>query len=174
VVPSARSGLLSPAALIYVLDTSVLSSLHQARALDTVLACWPGRWLIPEEVREETQRWVAERERISRVLVDICRRGIASYVEIDPRTEGPTLARLSRALGQGEAAAIAIAYGRGLGAAVDDRAARRACDRLVPAVPWIATEEVLMWCITEGHMPAAEARRIWAATGISDPRRQLL
>lgn len=169
-----RSGLASPASLAYVLDNSVLSALHQAGALDQMLAFWPGKWLIPEEVREEAQQWKSEGERVIRVLNDLCERGVAAYVRIDPITEGSLLPRLSRTLGQGEAVAIAIAHARRLGAALDDRAARHACQRLVPPVPWIATEEILLCAVREGYLAAAEAGEIWASTGIADPKRLIL
>lgn len=136
-----------------------------------VLGLWPGRWLIPEAVKEEARAWVAERERIMGALENLCSRGVAAYTEIDPRTQGSLLVTLSRTLGQGEAATIAIAQGRHLGAALDDLAARRACERLSTPVPWIATEEILLCAVTEEYLTAAEARGIWDATGITDPKR---
>lgn len=164
----------SPTDLPYVLDNSVLSALHQARALEKVLGIWPGRWLIPEAVKEEARAWVVERERITKVLDALCQSGVAAYTEIDPRTEGLLLPTLSRTLGQGEAVAIAIARGRGLGAALDDLAARRACERLSPPVPWIATEEILLCAVGQAYLARADALAIWKATGIVDPKRQLL
>ena len=131
---------ISPGHLSYVLDNSVVSALHQARALSRVLALWPGRWLVPVEVRDEAAHWEAERELILQTLDDLRSRRVMDYIEIDPHSEGTLSARLGRTLGQGESAAIAVAHQRRLGVALDDHAARRACDRLNPPVTWIATE----------------------------------
>lgn len=163
----------SPGRLRYVLDNSVVSALHQAEALPLVLGLWPGRWLVPAEVKDEAAKWKAERDRILRALDDLAARGIVDYTEIDPHREGPVFARLSRTLGQRESAAIAIAHQRRLGVAVDDHAARRACQRLNPPVVWIATEEVLLCAAAEGLLTLDEVREIWVATGIADPRRQV-
>lgn len=165
---------ISPGRLPYVLDNSVVSALHQAEALSRVLELWPGRWLVPEHVRDEATQWRAERDRVLRILDDLSARRVIEYTEIDFFTEGPMFARLSRTLGQGESAAIAVGHQRRLGVALDDRAARRACERLNPPVTWIATEEVLLCAATEGLLTLVEARSIWSATGIADPRRQIL
>jgi predicted nucleic acid-binding protein len=90
---------------------------------------------------------------------------------IDPLTEGAMLRTLTRALGQGEAAAIAIAACRGYSVALDDLRARRACDALVPPVSWISTEGILGVAVTEGLLSRREAEQIWTGTGISDPSR---
>ena len=157
----------------YVLDNSVISALHQAGALRRVLELWTGQWVIPVEVKEEAAAWRGEAQRIIRILDDLCAHRIASYAELDPRAEGPLFARLNRTLGQGESATIAIAYHRRLGAALDDYAARRACERLAPPVPWIATEGILRCAVAEGHLSLAETREIWAATSIRDPKREV-
>lgn len=159
---------------MYVLDNSVVSALHQADALLRVLELWAGQWLIPLEVKQEASQWTAEAKRILAIMDNLCARGVAAYVVIEPSREGTLFASLSRALGQGESATIAIAYHRGLGAALDDHAARRACQRLVPPVPWIATEEILRWAIVEGRLTVEQARDIWTATDLRDPRRQVL
>ncbi|MBI4492722.1 MAG: hypothetical protein HY690_08035 [Chloroflexi bacterium] len=164
---------LSPTRLPCVVDNSVVSALHQANALARVLGLWPGRWVIPRDVKDEAAEWEAESQRIVWILDDLCKRGIAVYAEIDLRQEGQLFASLSRTLGKGEAATIAIAHQRHFGAALDDRAARRACERLNPPVPWLATEEILSLAIAELHLTLTEARDIWAATGILDPKRQL-
>lgn len=139
-----------------------------------MLVLWPGRWLVPVDVRGEATQWKAERDRVLRILDDLSARRIVVYTGIDPHREGPLFAKLSRTLGQGESAAIAVAHQRRLGVALDDHAARRACERLNPPVTWIATEEVLLCAATEGRLTLDEARGIWTATGIADPRRQIL
>ncbi|MBI2939256.1 MAG: hypothetical protein HYY04_02370 [Chloroflexi bacterium] len=164
----------SPLKSPYVLDNSVISTLHKANALARVLDFWPGQWLIPLEVRTEAAAWKAEGHRVSTVLDDLYARRIITFVAIDPRAEGALFAQISRTLGQGESATIAIACRRQFGAALDDYTARRACERLVPQVPWLASEEVLLCAVNEGHLTRNEARAIWAATNIHDPRRQVL
>ena len=129
---------ISPGHLSYVLDNSVVSALHQARALSRVLGLWPGRWLVPVEVRDEAAQWEAERERILGILDDLASRRVVDHTELNPHSEGAVFARLSRTLGQGESVAIAVAHQRRLGVALDDHGARRACERLNPPVTWIA------------------------------------
>ncbi|MHB1319572.1 MAG: hypothetical protein ACYCYF_13230, partial [Anaerolineae bacterium] len=86
----------------------------------------------------------------------------------------PLYERLSRTFGQGESATIAIADRMGLSAALDDRAAQRACDRLNPPVMWLATEEILSIAVREGLMSRVQAEAIWLATDVRDPSRQIL
>ncbi len=81
--------------------------------------------------------------------------------------------RLQHTLGQGESAAIAIAFHRKLWVAIDDRRARRACDELSPRVPWIATEGLLGLAVTDGFLTKPEADLVWAATKILDPQRRI-
>lgn len=139
-----------------------------------MLELWPGRWLVPAQVRDEATQWKAERERILRILDDLSSRRVVVYTEVDPHSEGPVFAKLSRTLGQGESAAIAIAHQRRLGVALDDHAARRACERLNPPVVWIATEEILRCAANEGWLSHDEVREIWTAAGIADPKRRVL
>ena len=70
-------------------------------------------------------------------------------------------------------AVIAIASHRNLMAALDDRRARRACDRLSPPVRWVATEGIQSYAVADGRLSRAEAETIWRATGILDPRRMV-
>jgi len=138
-----------------------------------ILDLWKGRWLVPQEVREEAARWKAEGQRVTMLLDDLNARRVIRYTEIDPRTEGRLFASLNRTLGGGESATIAIAHSRHLGAALDDRAAQNACGRLNPPVYWIATEDILTCAATEGLMSLSEVEAIWAATGITDPNRRV-
>jgi len=156
-----------------VLDNSVVSALHQAGALARLLEMWPGRWVVPAEVREEASRWKAEGHRVVVILDSLEARGIIVYAEVDPSLEGALMAQLSRTLGQGESAAIAMAYRRGFQVALDDRAARRTCERLQPSVEWVSTESLLVRAVAEGKLTRAEATAIWNATGILDIRRGL-
>jgi predicted nucleic acid-binding protein len=156
-----------------VLDNTVISTLHQAGVLDGILGLWQGRWLVPQEVREEAAKWRAEGQRVIRLLDHLNALHVISYTVIDPRMEGLLFASLNRSLGAGEAATIAIAHSRHLGVALDDRAAQNACGRLNPQVYWIATEDILTCAVAEGHTSLSEAEAIWATTGIRDPNRRV-
>lgn len=157
-----------------VLDNSVVSNLHRAGALGRVLAFWSGRWLVPLQVKDEAAAWPSEGQSVLRSLEDLRERRVLDFVVLDPRGEGALFARLTRTLGQGEAASITIAYHRHYGVSLDDYPARRACDRLVPPLSSIMTEGLLRCAVVEGYLALDEARAIWEAIGISDPRRQVL
>lgn len=154
-----------------VLDNTVISTLHIAGALANVLSLWQGRWLVPQEVKREAARWKAEGRNVTLILDDLSSRRVIRYTEIDPQKEGRLFAVLSRTLGEGESASIAIAHSRGLTAGLDDRAAQNACSRLNPPVSWIATEDILTCAVVESHLSLSEATAVWVATGIKDPRR---
>ena len=161
----------SPASLQYVIDNTVVSTLHQAGALSRVLELWLGKWFVPLHVRDESARWPTEGSKVIRILEDLRARQVLSYVAVAPHKEAVLFARLNRILGEGESAAIAIAYHHRIGAALDDRTARAQAERLSPPVPWIATEEILSCAVNEGLLSASDAGGIWAATGILDPLR---
>lgn len=163
----------SPFQTVYVLDNSVVSALHQADALATVLELWMGRWVMPEEVKREAGRWPIHGTRVEAIIEVLWNRGVAARTAVDPLHEGPLFARLNLTLGEGESATVAIAYHRGFGAALDDYAARRECGRLIPSVPWIATEALLKCAIKDGLLSRSDALGIWQATGIRDPKRGL-
>ena len=139
--------------------------------LARVLELWPGRWLVPLEVIGEAARWKAHGASVTLILRQLDAQRALEITAVDPRIEGPLFVQLTRTLGQGESAVIAIAANRGRIAALDDRRARRACDRLSPAVPWVATEGILGYAVAEGLLTRAEAEMIWTATGILDPQR---
>ncbi|MGH2459585.1 MAG: hypothetical protein ACRDIY_12050 [Chloroflexota bacterium] len=165
---------LSPSQLPLVLDNSVVSNLHRAGVLERVLTLWVGRWLVPLQVKDEAAAWPGEGQRVVRGLEDLRERRILDFVVLDPRAEGALYARLTRTLGQGEAASITIAYHRQYGVALDDYPARRACDRLVLPLPSIMTEGLLHCAVVEGFLALDEARAIWVTMGIADPKRQVL
>src|SRR5712692_2882458 len=121
-------------------DNSVISALQEADALARVFEFWPGTWVIPEQIRDEARAWRRHGRKVLEILDDLSSRLVVEITSIDPLTEGAMLRTLTRALGQGEAAAIAIAACRGYSVALDDLRARRACDALVPPVSWISTE----------------------------------
>jgi len=154
-----------------VVDNTVISTLQQAGVLARVLGFWPGRWLIPIEVQGEAAARKAHGASVTTTLSALSAQRIVEITAADPRLEGPLFAQLTRTLGQGESADIAIAAQRQLMAALDDRRARRACDRLSPPVPWLSTEGILGYAVADGHLSRAEAQTIWQATGILDPRR---
>ena len=139
--------------------------------LARVLSFWPGRWLIPIDVRGEAAAWKAHGASVLATLNALDAQRVIEITAVDPRLEGSLFAQLTRTLGQGESAVIAIAARRQLMAALDDRRARRACDRLSPPVPWVASEGILGYAVADGHLSRAEAQAIWQATGILNPRR---
>lgn len=164
---------MSPLPYRLVLDNSPISALHAAGALSRVLELWPGQWIVPLEVRGEAAAWKAEGVKVTAILHQLEASQVIEFSAIEPRLEGPLFARLQRNLGQGESAAIAIAFHRHFGVALDDRRARRACDSLAPPVPWLATEGILGQAVRDGLLTRAEAEAIWSATGIRDPNRSV-
>jgi predicted nucleic acid-binding protein len=156
-----------------VLDNTVISSFQEARALTRVLEFWPGRWLIPVEVMGEAARWKTHGASVTQTLNQLDARRVIEITAIDPRREGPLFVQLTRTLGQGESAVIAIAAHRQFMAALDDRRARRACDRLAPPVPWVPTEGILGYAVVDGILSRVEAEAIWHGTGILDPCRSV-
>jgi predicted nucleic acid-binding protein len=164
----------SPGSLLFVLDNAAISSLYEAGALDRVLELWPGRWIVPIEVQAEAEAWPTEGPRLRAALDSLASRHVIVVTSIDPRREGTLYAQLAVRLGAGESAAITIAHHRGNGVVLDDRTARRICQGLRPTIPCIATEEVLRLAVFEGLLTLEDARAIWRATGITDPKRQIL
>jgi predicted nucleic acid-binding protein len=156
-----------------VLDNAFLSTLQEAQALERILMLWPGRWVIPLEVIDEAEAWRLHGALVIALLRRLQTVGTIEITAFDPRIEGALFTQLSRTLGQGESAVIAIAYHRGYAAALDDRRARRACDNLKPPVPWLPTEGVLSSAVADGLLSRVEAETIWRATGISDPKRSI-
>lgn len=154
-----------------VLDNTVISSFQEAQALTRVLELRPGHWLVPVEVVGEAARWKAHGASVTQTLNELDARRVVEITSVDPRVEGPLFLQLTRTLGQGESAVIAIAANRSFIAALDDRRAKRACERLFPAVPWVATEDILGFAVADGLLTRIEAEMIWKATGILDPRR---
>jgi predicted nucleic acid-binding protein len=162
---------MSPLPYRLVLDNSVISALHEAEALSRVLELWPGQWIVPVEVRGEAASWRTQGFRVTAILQQLEARDVVEVSAVEPRREGQLFVRLQRNLGQGESAAIAIAFHRSLGVAIDDRRARRACDRLTPPVPWLSTESILGQAVSDGFLTRGEAEAIWRATNIRDPNR---
>ena len=156
-----------------VLDNSVISALREAESLSRVLGFWPGRWIVPLQVRDEAAAWKVQGPAVVAILDSLAEDSVVEFASVEPLPEGPAFVRLQRTLGQGESAAIAIAFHRELWVAIDDRRARRACDELSPKVPWIATEGLLGLAVTGGFLTRSQAELVWAATKIRDPRRRI-
>jgi predicted nucleic acid-binding protein len=154
-----------------VLDNTVISSFQVAGVLTRILELWPGRWIVPIEVEGEAAAWKLHGASVRATLRSLSSQHALEMTAVDPRIEGQLFAQLARRLGQGESAVIAIAFHRGLTAALDDRRARRSCDQLAPRVPWIPTEGILGLAVADGLLTRAEAEAIWQATGILDPNR---
>ena len=162
---------MSPFPARIVVDNTVLSTLQEARALSRILGYWSGQWLVPIEVMGEAATWKAHGANVVAALRDLETRGVLEITALNPQVEGATFSQLQRTLGQGESAAIAIAFHRQLLVCLDDRRARRACERLSPAVSWLSTEDVIGQAVRDGHINRAMAEAIWLATGIRDPNR---
>jgi predicted nucleic acid-binding protein len=154
-----------------VLDNTVVSSLHRAGALGRLLRLWPGRWVLPVAVREEAAAWWDQGSRVVAILDALAVETVIEVQTIEPLTDGPLYAQLRRTLGGGESAAIVLAHRLSLTAALDDRQARQRCAALVPPVPCVSTEGLLGEAVREGLLTRRDAEAIWAATGITDPRR---
>jgi predicted nucleic acid-binding protein len=154
-----------------VLDNTVISMLQLAGALSRILEFWPGRWLVPVEVRGEAARWRVHGASVLTILQALETANVIEITAIEPRIEGQLFAQLARRLGQGESAAIAIAFHRQLGVTLDGRQAQRSCDALSPPVPWISTEGILGQAVVDRFLTRSEAESIWQATGILDPNR---
>jgi predicted nucleic acid-binding protein len=154
-----------------VLDNTVISTLILARALSLLLQLWPGKWIVPLQVRDEAAAWKLHGAEVISTLNELRSRGVVDYASPEPGLEGALLAQLQRTRGQGESAAIAIAYQRGFAVATDDRQARASCQALNPPVPVLATEALLKLAVDDGLLTLAEAQAIWRATGIRDPTR---
>src|SRR4051812_45333119 len=97
-----------------VLDNSVISTFHDAQVLARVLELWPGRWLIPLEVEGEAAAWPAHGAAVTAILHRLRAHQVIEMTAVVPRVEGPLFVQLTRRLGQGESAVIAIAATRGL------------------------------------------------------------
>ena len=156
-----------------VLDNATISTLHEASVLSSVLEYWPGRWLLPLEVLGEAAAWKAHGAYVNAALRQLDARRVVEITALVPIREGLLFAQLQRRLGQGESAAIAIAYHRGFRVCLDDRRARRACDQLTPPVPWLSTEAIIGEAVRDGFLTRPEAEAIWQATGIRDPNRSI-
>jgi predicted nucleic acid-binding protein len=154
-----------------VLDNTVLSSLHVAGALARVLEIRPANWIVPLQVRREAVAWKTYGAVVGMLLDDLQARDVLVYASPELGPEAALFAQVSRTRGQGESAAIAIAYHRRGVIATDDRQARRTCQSLRPSVPTLSTEGLLSTIVVDGLLSLAEAQAIWAATGIRDPRR---
>jgi predicted nucleic acid-binding protein len=162
---------LSPLASRVVLDNTVISSLYIAGALSRVLELWKGNWIVPLQVRDEAAAWKMHGGSAASLLNNLQSGGVINYASPEPGPEAALFVQLTRTRGQGESAAIAIAYCRRATVATDDRQARRSCQMLSPPVPTFATEELLTLAVVDGLFTANDAQSIWRLTGIRDPSR---
>jgi predicted nucleic acid-binding protein len=121
----------------------------------------------------EAAAWKAHGANVVAALRDLETRGVVEITALVPQVEGSIFSVLQRTLGQGESAAIAIAFHRRLLVCLDDRRARRSCERLSPAVSWLSTEDIIGQAVRDGHIDRATADAIWLATGIRDPNRRI-
>lgn len=165
---------MSPLPVAVVLDNTVVSSLHEAGALERVLRLWgQGAWMVPLQVRDEAGDWKVHGPAVLRALDALVAEGIVRYATPEPGAEGILFAELGRTLGRSESAAIAIAHQRRLAVATDDRRAARSCAALNPPLRVLATEQLLGIAVADGLLTTEEAQDIWSRVGIVDPNRGL-
>lgn len=156
-----------------VLDNTVVSNLQKASALNSVLAAQPGLFVVTRQVRDEAQGWKAQGLQVVSILDRLVAETIIELATVEPGAEGVLFTHLQRTRGQGESASIAIAHNRGYIVATDDYQAKRSCVGLNPPVVVLATEDALSMMVRDGLLSPDVARAIWAAVGISDPKRDL-
>lgn len=154
-----------------VLDNTVISSFHLAGALSRIVLLWRTRWIVPLQVRDEAAAWKVHGPTVAATLRQLERDGALEFATPEVGPEGALFVVLQRTRGHGESAAIAIAHHRRFAVAIDDRHARRSCEGLNPPVPTKSTEQLLATAVEDGVLERSEAGRIWAAMGISDPKR---
>jgi predicted nucleic acid-binding protein len=124
-----------------VFDTCVISNFALAEALGVTEDLYRGRAHIPEFVAAEIMRGIqAGNERLAAVPKAV-RAGWLKETGLRSRKEKALFESLSRSLGWGEAAAIAVAKGRGFRFASDDKVARAEATRL--GVPVTGTVGIL-------------------------------
>lgn len=126
-----------------VLDASVLINLLGCGAADRVLAALPGRRVVAEVTSRELLRHPLDPQRAGNPLEPLFEAGLLERIEERIELRGATLqtfralvgAEPPDDLGDGEAAAIALAKELSLAVALDDTKARRIVRARFPELP---------------------------------------
>jgi predicted nucleic acid-binding protein len=134
---------------VIVLDACVVINLWASRRFDEVLAVSCFRAVIAVQAAAEAV-WIEDeagrREQIP--IDDLAASGrIEIWTPIDDELE--ILLELAASLGDGEAGSLAVAHGRRLPVATDDRPARRAARGLSPQVTLRSTSQLMRAWATE-------------------------
>lgn len=142
-----------------LLDASVLINFLAVDRVD-LLHEQPGlRFLVTGHVDAEVT--VRNPRRIARYQSALSAGHLHPTV-VDTIEELSVFADLSRALGEGESAAIAAAGVRGLPLAIDDRAAAKRARSVFPALRVVGTRELMVRAIRCGLLSVEEADAIKA------------
>jgi predicted nucleic acid-binding protein len=138
-----------------VFDTCVISNFALAEALGVIEDLYRGRAHMPEFVAVEIMRGIQAGNARLAAVPKAVRAGWLKETGLRSRAEKALFESLSRSLGWGEAAAIAVAKGRGLHFASDDKVARAEAVRL--GVPVTGTAGILVKAVRRGVCDARAA-----------------
>ena len=130
-----------------VADTSAIINLNATGRAEEIFALFSSPPVVTESVRFELQAGRIRGHQDIVGLETLVRRGACRIVEIGrgaaiqrSLVEG----RAGDTLGDGEAATVAYAAAYGQAAMMDDKKARRICEDRFPAIPVVATVELLL------------------------------
>jgi predicted nucleic acid-binding protein len=137
-----------------ILDTTAISIFANAEALEALLGWWPGLLLVPGQAVLEIEAW-PQRGASVRQLMD-------GRVQVaDTRgAELRTFVTYTEKLGDGEAAALALAIHRGWTLCSDDKLVRRLAENRRPPVALSGTVGLLKLAIEDGKI-SREQGVIW-------------
>ena len=130
-----------------VADTSAIINLNATDRAEEIFRLFPSPPVVTESVRWELQAGEAQGHQDIAGLEALVRRGACRVVEVgDGAAIQSSLVegRATETLGDGEAATVAYASAYDRAAMIDDKKARRICNERFPAVPVVATAELLL------------------------------
>jgi predicted nucleic acid-binding protein len=158
---------------VIVLDACVVINLWASRRFDEILATSGFRAVIAVQAAAEAV-WIedelGQRERIP--TDDLAASGrVEIWTPIDDELE--VLLELAASLGDGEAGSLAVAHGRRLPVATDDRPARRAARGLSPQVTLRSTSQLMRaWAVERAPTEVAQVlERIEIGAKFQPPQR---
>ena len=156
---------MSPIHKPIILDNDVVCILFLANVLERLLSIWPqGSFFITERVRTEANEWPSRGKELIALIDKLETQGVITTTTIDDSSEDEIIAYsilcLSKRIGMGESASIAIAQNRGYDVATNDGDAREYCRELFPSVKTIGSGTILNWAISDGLIPEDEGTMI--------------
>lgn len=144
-----------PDASLIVVDASVVINLNATRRADDVLAAFPHRFLVTANVEAELRRGSGGRDD-SAIIGELIAKGLMGELDLaDEVLEvylGLVAGDARATLDDGEAATIAMADRLGATAAIDERKARRLCERAFPNLEIVATVDLLLAAETRARL----------------------